>query len=358
MAVEERTEPATPRRRQEARKRGQVGRSPEIGSALVLLFGFVVLWIYGPYAYTYLQTYMRWAYSPVVLVNLHLNDANVAYLFIDMFFFCARILAPLVIVLIIIGLLSNISQVGFVFSFHPLLPNLTKLDPIQGMKRMLSMRSLQELVKSLLKIAVVGSIAYVSIIGALHDFVLMMDMDIAASMAMVGRLVVSLSLKVALALLLLAFLDFIYQKFEFEKSIRMTKQEVKDEYKQREGDPLVRSRIRQRQREIAMRRMMREVPTADVVITNPVFLAIALRYVADEMHAPKVVAKGAGQIAERIREIAVENDVPIMVDPPLAQSLFKLTDVDDFIPPTLFKAVAEILAYVYRLGKKAHSFGL
>jgi flagellar biosynthetic protein FlhB len=239
-----------------------------------------------------------------------------------------------------------------------MMPNLSKLNPIQGIARMFSLRSLQELIKSLLKIAVVGTIAYSSVKKALPDFVAMMDMDIGASMAMVGGLIVQIAIKVALALLFLAFLDFIFQKYEFEKSIRMTKQEVKDEYKQREGDPLVRSRIRQRQREIALRRMMREVPKADVIITNPIFLAIALRYVADEMHAPKVVAKGAGEIAERIRDIAEENGVPIMVDPPLAQSLFKLTDVDDFIPPALFKAVAEILAYVYRLGKKAHSFGL
>ncbi|MEW5945342.1 MAG: flagellar biosynthesis protein FlhB [bacterium] len=358
MAVEERTEPATPRRRQEARRKGQVGRSAEVGSALVLLFGFGVLLLYGPYAFQRLLDYTRWVFTHVMVLRTNLTDDNVGYIFTSILFFCARILAPLVVVLLIVGLLSNVLQVGFIFSLFPITPNPGKLNPIAGLKRILSMRSVQELAKGIVKIAIVGAIAYFSIVGALPSFIEMMDMDVGASMAIVGKLTASLSLKVALALVALALLDYVYQKFEFEKSIKMTKQEVKDEYKQREGDPLVRSRIRQRQREIAFMRMMREVPQADVVITNPVFLAIALRYVAEEMHAPRVVAKGAGEIAERIKEIAEENDVPVIVDRPLAQSLFKLTDVGDFVPPSLFRAVAEILAYVYRISRKKHSFGL
>lgn len=358
MASEERTEAATPRRRQEARKKGQVGKSNEVASALVILIGFSILVAYGPYMFSAIMKWMAWTLSPEVLARMRLTETNVAFLFVEMFYFCARVLAPLVIVLMVMGIISNVLQVGLLFSTHPITPNFAKLNPFQGFKRLFSLRSVQELFKSLIKIGIVGYISFGAIRAAVPDFVAMMDTDIGAMASMLSRIIAILAFKVSLALVILALLDYMYQKWEFEKSIKMTKQEIKDEYKQREGDPLIRSRIRQRQREIAMMRMMKEVPKADVVITNPVFLAIALKYDAGDMHAPQVVAKGAGQIAERIRDLAEENDVPILVDRPLAQSLYKLCDINEYVPPSLFRAVAEVLAYVYRLGKKKHSFGI
>ena len=220
------------------------------------------------------------------------------------------------------------------------------------------MKAVQELFKSIAKIFVVGWISYKHVKAIVPQLVELQDVSLRASMVFVAGSTLSLILKLCMVLVALAIIDWFYQKWDFEKSMKMTKQEVKDEMKQREGDPLVRSRIRQKQREIAFKRMMQDVPKADVVITNPIRIAVALSYVSDDMHAPRVVAKGAGVIAERIREVAKENDVPIVEDKPLAQALFKSADVGDFVPPNLFKAVAEVLAYVYRLGKKEHSFGI
>ncbi|MFH1538286.1 MAG: flagellar biosynthesis protein FlhB [bacterium] len=358
MATEERTEPATPRRRQESRKKGQVSKSAEVGSALIMLSGFTVLLLYGPSIFIYFKTFMKWIYDPRLLGGIDLSQTNVAFIFTQIIFFCIRLLAPFGAVLIVVGLLANISQVGFLFSFYPLNPNFAKLNPLTGFKRLFSMRSVQELLKNLFKIGIVGTIGFFSVKGAIPAYIQLMDTDLEAMVSKIALTIVIMALKVALALIIIAILDYTYQRYEFEKSIKMTKQEVKDEWKQREGDPLVRSRIRQRQREIAMMRMMKEVPRADVVITNPVFLAVALRYVSEDMHAPQVVAKGAGDIAERIREIAEEHNVPIVVDRALAQALFKLSEVGEYVPASLFKAVAEVLAYVYRLGTKAHSFGL
>ena len=186
----------------------------------------------------------------------------------------------------------------------------------------------------------------------------MTSMDIRNAFGFFALTTLILALKIGAVLILLGILDYIYQRYDFERSIKMSKQEIKDEFKQREGDPLVRRRIREKQREIAVRRMMQAVPEADVVITNPIELAVALQYVSGEMHAPKVVAKGGGVVADRIKEVAKENKVPIVENKSLAQSLFRLTDVGDFVPPELFKAVAEILAYVYKISRKEHKFGL
>lgn len=356
--AEERTEPATARRRQDAREKGQVVRSTEIGSAFILFTGFAAMWVFGGRMLFYLESYMRWMYSPVVMVHLPLNQTNVGYLFQDMFVFTARVLAPLFIAIIIVAFFTNYFQVGLRLTFTSLQPNFAKLNPITGVTRLFSLRAFQELLKSIVKITVIGWVAYNTVKSVMALYVAAADMSIAAALAMLGQHVVTLAIKVAIIMIVLGIIDYIYQKYEFEKSIRMTKQEIKDEYKQREGDPMVRSRIRQKQREIAMKRMMKEVPKADVVITNPTRLAIALQYVSEEMHAPKVVAKGAGVVAEKIREVAKEANVPIVEDRWLAQSLFKLTDVGEYVPASLFKAVAEVLAYVYRMGARKNRFGI
>ena len=359
MADEEKTEPATSRRRQEARKKGQVAKSMELSSALILLAGFSMLAVYGPVMFLNLQRYLRWTLSPAVLVHMsRLNEYNVTFLNRDMFFFSAKIMFPFVAVILAVSLAINYMQVGFKVAPEAIKPKFSKLNPLSGFKRIFSLRSVTELLKSILKVTIVAWVCYSTIRNSLPQFVNMTIMETREATALFAMTTITLALKIALLLVLLAILDWMYQKYDFDKSIKMSKQEVKDEYKQREGDPLVRRRIREKQRELAVRRMMAAVPHADVVITNPVELAIALQYVADDMHAPKVVAKGGGVVAERIKEVAKENKVPIVENKPLAQALFKLTDVGDFVPPQLFKAVAEILAYVYRLGKKEHSFGI
>jgi flagellar biosynthetic protein FlhB len=356
--AEEKTEAATPKRRQESRKKGQVARSQEIGSAFVILFGFLTLLVFGRGMFDYMVNYMKFVFSPDVFVGFRLDEAYVGHFFLSMFSYTARIVAPLFLVLVFVGVFFNILQVGLMFTTESMKPNLNKVNPLQGFKRIFSLRSLTELLKSIIKITAVGVVGFLHIRGEILQVVKLHDIPIIAGMVWLCHSIFILVMKVAVLLIILSLLDFIYQKWDHERSIKMSKQEVKDEHKQREGDPLVRSRIRQKQREIAMRRMMAEVPHADVVITNPVHVAVALNYVSDEMHAPKVVAKGAGVVAEKIKEIAKEHKIPIVEDKPLAQSLFKSCEVGDFIPPNLFKAVAEILAYVFNLGRKAHKFGI
>lgn len=331
----------------------------ELGSAFVLLAGFSALALYGPYMFVYTQRYMRWMYSPLILVHMsHLNERNVAFFCMDMFVFSAKILAPVVLAILVIALFANYMQVGLKVTPQAIKPMFNKLNPLSGLKRIFSLRSITELLKSLFKISLISYLCFSTIRGVLPQFVNMTTMEIGEGLTLFAVTTITLVMKVAMLMIFLAVLDFAYQRYDFEKSIKMTKQEVKDEYKQREGDPLVRRRIREKQREMAVRRMMSAIPQADVIITNPTELAIALQYVADEMHAPKVVAKGGGVVAEKIRQVAKDNGVPIIENKPLAQSLFKLTDVGDYVPPQLFKAVAEILAYVYNLDRKKHSFGI
>lgn len=358
MADEEKTEPATPRRRQEARKKGQVAKSQEFSSAFLLLIGACMLGLWGKYMYVYLQRYTEWMLSPMIFSHMPFNRDNVAFIFTDMFFFGARVLIPIVLVLAVTAFLANFLQIGFKVASEPIKPKLNKIDPIKGAKNLISMRALTDLVKSIAKVVIVGYIAYSTVRNTLPQFAAMSVMEIGDAFSLFAITTLWFVIKVAIILLLLAILDYAYQIYDFEKGIKMSKQEIKDEHKQREGDPMVRRRIRQKQREIAMRRMMASVPEADVVITNPIELAVALTYEADEMHAPKVVAKGGGVVAERIKEIAREHDVPIVENPPLAQSLFKMCDIDDYIPPNLYKAVAEILAYVYRISKTKPGFGI
>lgn len=331
----------------------------ELSSAFVLLAGFVMLAVYGPAMMIYMERYVQWSLSPVVFIHLsRLNEHNVAFLNLDMIAFTLRIMFPFGAVILFVSLAINYMQVGFKVTPEAIKPKFSKLNPINGFKRIFSLRSVTELFKSIFKVVIVSWICYSTIRNSLPRFINMTIMESREALTLFAVTTMTMAMKIAVVLVLLAILDWLYQKYDFEKGIKMSKQEVKDEYKQREGDPLVRRRIREKQREMALRRMMSSVPHADVVITNPVELAIALQYVAEDMHAPKVVAKGGGVVAERIKEVAKENGVPIVENKPLAQALFKLTDVGDFVPPQLFKAVAEILAYVYRLGKKEHSFGI
>jgi flagellar biosynthetic protein FlhB len=259
------------------------------------------------------------------------------------------ILMPLMLFVLVAGITANLLQIGFLFTGEPLVPKLSKLNPIRGIKKLFSLRSLVELVKALFKVLFVGAIAFLLLKGELGNIPSLMQMGVGDILSFIGRVAFKICFYTCLALLILAALDYAYQRWQHEKELKMTKQEVKDELKQREGDPTVKARIKRIQREMSQRRMMEMVPEADVVITNPTTLAIALKYKAEGMIAPKVIAKGAGFIAERIKVIAREKGIPIIENKPLAQTLFKLVGIGDFIPENLYRAVAEILAYVYRL---------
>jgi flagellar biosynthetic protein FlhB len=284
------------------------------------------------------------------LDTLRLNTvADVSTFSVDIFTKLFSILIPFFVPILIAGIAGNVGQVGFEMHSEPLRPKLNKINPVAGLKKFVSVRSLVELAKSIMKLLIIGGISYGLIKAEMRGFPLLMQQGVGEILLFIAQVAFKILFFVCLALIILASLDYIYQRWQFEQSIKMTKQEVKDERKQVEGDPKVKSRIRKAQLELAAHRMMEAVPEADVVITNPVHLAIALKFEASEMMAPTVIAKGAGHIAERIKEIANAHQVPVIEDKPLAQTLFKIVEIGEFIPVELYRAVAEILAYVYRL---------
>jgi flagellar biosynthetic protein FlhB len=348
---QDKTEQATPKKQADARKKGQVAQSREIPSVVVLISAMTVFFFSGAWMLNHLGSIMG-----TVFAQLYQQSFNIetAHLFIwEIFQRIFLILAPLLTAVVIAGILSNVSQTGFLLTGETLTPKFNKLNPLSGIKRLFSMRSLVEVCKAVVKVTVIGTMAYVMLKKDMEQIPALVFLSVPDILAFFGKAAFSLGLYTSFVLILLAAVDFFFQQWQHGRDLRMSKQEVKDEHRQREGDPLVRSRIRAVQREMAMKRMMEAVPEATVVITNPTHLAVALKF-ERHMHAPQVVAKGAGLIAERIKAVANENDVPIIEQKPLARALFKSVEVDHYIPGDLYHAVAEILAYVYRLKGLAH----
>jgi len=346
----EKTEEATPRRKQQARTKGQVAKSQEFNSALVLLAGFAALSLFFPFIYGQIVAYTRLMLS--TLSREDLTVGTIIGLFQQSTVVGAKILLPLLGATLVAGMAANYFQVGVLFSTEAITVNLSRINPLEGFKRLFSVRSLVELGKSLLKVSLVGIVLYRIIRDNFAVFPKMLDMDIRASGAFLGEMIVKMGLQSAVLLMILAIIDFRYQQWEFNKSLKMSKEEVKEEYKQTEGNPQVKSKIREKMRRMSMRRMMQEIPKADVVITNPTHFAVALRYDAETMAAPRVVAKGQDNLALKIKEIAKEHGVVTVENKPLAQALYKGAEIGDQVPPELFQAVAEVLAFVYRLKGK------
>lgn len=347
----EKTEPATPRRREEARKKGQVAKSGEVSIAVMVLVGFIVVEALGPFI-------AGEAKSLVVhfLQNLHEWDGTIGGLQ-EIFFTALRtgaiVVLPILVILAVFSFASQALQVGFMATPESIMPKFTRINPIEGLKRIFSKRAFVELIKSVFKISIVGYMVYKQLINAVPWLIGLGFSDLRQSFLLVIDAVTNMAIRIGIFLLVLAAADYLYQRWEFEQSIRMSKQEIKEELRQTEGDPLVRSKIRQRQRQMAASRMMAAVPTADVVVTNPTHYAVALRYDAEDMHAPQVVAKGMGHVAQKIKELAQENDITVVSKPELARALYKTTEVGQEIPPDLYPAVAELLAFVYRLRRRA-----
>ncbi len=342
MGAEERTEEATPRRRQEARRRGQVARTRELPSTLLILATLGFLYMAKNYYFEAFKGMFNY-----FLGNAYSRETLQSSFPVSLFLL-SKLLLPLFLLLVVVGIFSYVVQFGFLFSLEVISPKFDKLNPVNGLKNLFSKRALVELVKSAIKVLLVLWVAYPIIksqaLGATSLFAMSPEQIFAHLLKASGSLV----LKVGILFLFISLLDYGYQRWEHEQSLKMTKQEVKEELKQQEGDPQVKARIRRIQRELARKRMMQEVPKADVVITNPVEIAVALKYDAERMNAPKVVAKGAGELAKRIREIARKSGVPIVENRPLARMLYKMVEVGEEIPEALYKAVAEVLAYVYR----------
>jgi flagellar biosynthetic protein FlhB len=262
------------------------------------------------------------------------------------------IIAPLFGVAMIVGLIVNFVQVGWKPSFKPLKPKFSRLNPIQGFKKLFSPRSLIELFKAMIKVAIISAIIYQYLSKEIENIFLLLDMSIMESVRYIGNLAINIGLKIGMFFIFMAVADYAYQRYEHEKSLKMTKEEVKEEHKMSEGNPQVKSKIRQKMREVSMRRMMQDIPKADVVITNPTHYAIAIQYDADVASAPIVLAKGVDYLAQRIKSVAQENEIQMVENRPLARALYQTVDIGQEVPPELYQAVAEVLAFVYGLKNK------
>ncbi|WP_425514023.1 fused FliR family export protein/FlhB family type III secretion system protein [Clostridium frigoris] len=346
----EKTEEATPKKKSESKKKGQVAKSKELSSTTTLLTVTILMVTLGAYTLDNLKGIL------ILFLNNYLNFTLTEYTFktvllVSLMKFAILIL-PIVVPIMIMGIVASLMQSGFIFTGEPLKPDLKKLDPISGFKKMFSMRSVVDLMKNLAIVTVISIIAYKFVKNNYMQIMTYGSLKIEAILAAFGSLVVDIFFKIALFMLIISIIDFAYQKYKHNKELKMSMQEIKEEYKQQEGDPQIKSKIRQKQREMASGRMMQDVPDATVVITNPTHLAIAIKYEQGGDGAPIVVAIGADNVAIKIKEIASENDIPIIENKPLARLIYKELDVGSEIPADMYQAVAEILALVYKLKKK------
>ncbi|MDI3521889.1 MAG: flagellar biosynthesis protein FlhB [Bacillota bacterium] len=345
FAGEEKTQPATPHRRQEARRKGQVFHSVEFNAAATLLAVGLTVFLALPFWRYELLTLSRELF---LLAPGDFTPAGVYSLGLYLLAHFGLLVAPVLAAALASALLAGYLQVGFIFSLEPVTLRLDRLNPVSGFQRLFSRRSLTTLVRNLAKLLLVSWVAFSSLRGAYAFFPQLPLMGLEGFVGFCRSLTFRLLWQSGLAILVLALLDYAYQRWEYEQSLRMSQQEVKEELKQNEGSPEVRSRIRERQRQLARARMLHRVPEADVVITNPTHYAIALKYEAGRMAAPEVLAKGAGRVAERIKRIAWEHGVSVVENKPLAQALYRAVEVGESIPAAFYRAVAEVLAYVYR----------
>jgi flagellar biosynthetic protein FlhB len=343
---ESKTEPATARRRQEARESGQVARSADLTSAALLVVGLLVLSATSDSIVGSLSNIMRvmlgsdyWG-DPRQMIE---DNVRVSAPFVF------RALAPILLAVAATAVIVTGMQVGFHISFRPIMPNIAKLNPFQGMGRLFAGRNFMQMGMNLSKVILISLVAWNELHRQMAVIMSLSGLGFPANFRIAVGIIYDLTWRLAWALLLLAAADWFYQRWRFERDIRMSKQEVKDEAKRMEGDLQIKGRRRQLARKMIMQRIHRDVPKADVVITNPTELAIALKYDPETMSAPRVVAKGAGFLAARIRQVAVQNGVPIVERKSLAQTLYKTVDVGRDVPPDLYQAIAEILAYVYEL---------
>ena len=352
----EKTEPATQKKLEDARKEGQVAKSKEIANGLGLLALFFVLklWI-GNMGNSFLETFSA-VYNRIPSVAKLLGgttpDREIQILFNHAILQLMIILLPIFVIGFIVALLSDLVQVKWKPTSKPLKPKFSKLNPISGFKKIFSANSLMELIKSITKIFLIGYMAYSFLQDYYRYIFLLYDISPMQAIIFLGQIVTDLGIRISAVYMILALADYAYQKHKFKEDMKMTKQEVKEEYKNQEGDPHIKGKIRQKMREVSQRRMMQALPQADVVITNPTHYAVAIQYDAERFAAPIVLAKGQDFLAHRIKEIARENHVEIVENKPLARMLYANVEVGEAIPPELYQAVAEVLAFVYHMQGK------
>lgn len=346
----DKTEEATPKKLSDARKEGQVAKSQEVTTAVMLLALFVILKVAIGYVGERLMRYFSETYQVIdvyavdsftpALATAFLRDGLVEVLLVCL---------PMFAVAVVVAFIVNVYQVKWQVTTKPLKPKLSKFDPIKGFQRMFSKDKLFELIKSVGKIALIFYIAYTELKDEAGAVVALYDFSLEQAIVYIGDFIINLGIKLSIFYLILGIVDYIYQKLKFKRDLKMSKQEVKDEYKQQEGDPQVKGRIKSKMREVSQRRMMQKLPEADVVITNPTHFACAIKYDKEVSEAPVLIAKGADYLAQKIKEVAKENHVPIVENKPLARMLYYNVDLDSEIPQELYQMTAEVLAYVYRL---------
>lgn len=353
----EKTEPATDKRLREAREDGKVVKSRELSAAVDLIALFVIMkfcmsFISNGFLESFHIFYNK---IPDVIAESGggLTANMVSRLMMQSLVQMIKVAAPFLIVGFVIAFLINVIQIkGIKVTLKPLKPKPDKFNPINGFKRMFSKNSLFELLKSILKIVVIAVVAYSSIRTEINDIFILYDMELLAAIILIGNVVINTGLRIALVYLVIGFVDWFYQKKTFDDDMKMTKQEVKEEFKNTEGNPEIKGKQRQRMREASQRRMMQELPGADVIITNPTHLAVALKYEESSGKAPIVIAKGEDYLAMKIREVAKEYQIDVVENKPLARMLYANVDIGQEIPPELYQSVAEILAMVYQLKNK------
>ncbi len=348
----EKTEDATPQKREDFRKRGQVVQTKELGTVFTLFAAILAMWLLGRFLMQNLVDIFSLSFSDYILIAVKQGD----YLPIvhKVFKLTLYILAPILGLFWLISFSASVSQVGILINEEALQFKLEKLNPTEGIKRLFSMRSVVEGLKAVFKVTCVVAVVFLIIKSEILSLPNLVHLSIAQIMTYIGDMSVKLFAGVGFFMIIIAAADYFFQRFDMENKMKMTKQEVKEEMKSREGDPLIKARIRRTQREMSQRRMMEDVPKADVIITNPTHLAIAIKYDAT-MVAPTIIAKGADLIADNIRALAKEHNIPIVENKPLARVIYKTIKIGQGIPKELYTAVAEVLSYVFRLKNKVRA---
>lgn len=347
----EKTEKATPKRKKDERKKGNIFSSKDLVSAFFIIIMFFSIKILGKFFLSTFYSSMTY-WIGLCDGSFKLNSDSIRPMIVEIIKTVTFIAGPMLIISIFINILFTGAQTRFIFSMEAIKPKFSRINPIEGFKRLFSLRSIIEVIKSLIKIAVVGAVIYDSIKKNLVHYAKLFDVDIKTAVLFICSSIFSVAMTIGAIFIVLGIFDFIYQWWDYEKNLRMSKQEIKEEYKQMEGDPLIKSQIKQRQREMAQKRMMAEVPKSDVIIRNPTHYAIAILYDPKKSGAPIVVAKGKDYVAQKIIDIAKENDILMTENVPLAHALYDEVDLGREIPPAFYQEVAEILAWVYDLKHK------
>lgn len=346
----EKTEDATAKRLQDARKEGQVAKSQELITAAMLFALFIVIKLFAGFMadrfmMSFYQMYQLISIYAVESATVGVSGAIIRQGMINILI----TVLPVFAFAVVLAFGMNIFQVKWKVTTKPLQPKFNRLNPVSGFKKIFSVDKLFELVKSIAKIVIIFYLTYSTLKDEVNKLAILYELGLLQAVSLISNIVINLGIKISFAYLLMGLADYIYQKMKFKKDMKMSKQEVKDEYKQQEGDPQVKGRIKSKMRETSMRRMMQSVPDADVVITNPTHFACAIRYDKEKSAAPVLTAKGADYLAQKIKDAAKESNVPIVENKPLARMLYYNVDIDSEIPQELYQMTAEVLAYVYQL---------